>query len=44
VERLDSAVPAHEVTARILEAVRQFTHGADPLDDQTLIVVRVRDR
>jgi hypothetical protein len=42
VEGLDSAVPAPEVTARILDAVRQFTRGAEPQDDQTLIVVRVR--
>jgi hypothetical protein len=43
VEGLDSAVPAAEVTARILEEVRRFTRDADPSDDRTLIVVRVRD-
>jgi hypothetical protein len=43
VEGLDSAIPASEVTASILEAVRLFTHGAEPQDDQTLIIVRVRD-
>jgi stage II sporulation SpoE-like protein len=43
VQSIDSAVSSREVTDRILKAVSDFTEGADPSDDQTLIVVRVRD-
>ncbi|HET8645411.1 MAG TPA: PP2C family protein-serine/threonine phosphatase, partial [Vicinamibacteria bacterium] len=43
VEGLDSALPSAEVTSRILDEVRRFTRDAEPSDDRTLIVVRVRD-
>ena len=41
VAALPPALSAREVTARVLQELHTFSHGADPADDQTLVVLRV---
>lgn len=41
VAALPPSLSAREVTARVLRELDAFSHGADPADDQTLVVLRV---
>jgi sigma-B regulation protein RsbU (phosphoserine phosphatase) len=41
VAALPPALSAREVTARVLQELNAFSHGADPADDRRLVVLRV---